>query len=79
MTRRAPDRWKPRDEWTVDEVLEHDRTGHRPETAQYRQAVADAHRAFGLEPPDVPLDEKSVEDWTAQEHFDRMTDPDRRR
>ena len=45
----TPPRWRDRANYTSEEDLEFQRTGSRAETAEYRQARADALRDAGLE------------------------------
>lgn len=67
-----PDRFKPREDWTVDEVAEHRRTGAQPETDEYLAYVRRMFERNGLEPPDVPLERKPIEDMTPEDHFQRI-------
>jgi hypothetical protein len=66
-----PDRFKPREDWTPDEILKHKRSGTAPESDEYRTYVRDVHELAGLEPPDAPAS-KPVEEQSPADHFQRL-------
>lgn len=66
-----PERFKPREAWSVAEILEHAKTGAKPETDEYRAAVRGALERDGLDVPDAYApekadEEKSVEDFITE-------------
>lgn len=67
-----PRRHKTLEEMTPTEHADRQRTGEIPETAEYRAHVRRVHEAAGLEPPDQILADKPVEEWSPQDHFDRI-------
>lgn len=49
----APQRYKDREDWSVEDILVHRRTGQKPVSDEYRQARRKALEAAGLEPDDA--------------------------
>lgn len=72
-----PERFKPREDWTPDEILEHQRTGHQPETSEYRDARREALEAAGLEHDDPA--ELGEEELSTDARFARLRNPNRSR
>lgn len=70
-----PARTKPREAWTVADIVEHGKTGEEPISDEWRSYVADVAKAAGVEPQDLglPAAEKDPADMTVQEHLDRIT------
>ena len=66
MSESTPERYKPREEWTVDEILAHARTGAKPESTEYRQGRAEALSAAGYEPEGE--ESKELEEMTPADH-----------
>jgi hypothetical protein len=67
----AIERWKPRADWTVGEVVSHEQTGAKPETDEYKQARRDALADAGLDAEGEQGD-KPLEDMTPEDHFQRI-------
>lgn len=73
--RDVPPRFKPQDEWSVDESLEHSRTGAQPESDEYLAYLDDIHEAAGIE----GSGRSDAEGPTTQTVFDQISDPNRSR
>lgn len=70
VTTTPPEKRKPRSEWSVAEILEHQRTGQHPVTDDWRTYVAAVAAAAGIDAGDLGLptaDEKPAEDMTAED------------
>lgn len=72
MNSSPPERYKPREEWSVAEVDCHDQTGERPKTAEFNSYVRKVHEDAGLDPPEAAIQPKSLEEMTAEDHFERI-------
>lgn len=72
MSRTPPERFKPRDDWSVDEILDHQRTGSQPETDEFRAYVRKTHEDAGLDPPEEPASSRPVDELDADDHFDQI-------
>jgi hypothetical protein len=68
----APERYKPREQWSVEEIVQHRRTGKAPESDEYRAYVREVHEEAGLEPPEGAAEPKPLDELTADEHFERI-------
>ncbi|MTD43428.1 hypothetical protein GKE82_03695 [Conexibacter sp. W3-3-2] len=60
-----PQRFKPMDDWTVDEHLEHERTGRQPETDEYRAAMRQHIEEHG-----TPFGGTGFLEATVEDHLD---------
>ncbi len=67
----APRRFKPRDEWGVEEILHHKRTGEEPESEEYRAARNKALEDAGLE-ADRDAEPKPLEEMEPADHFQQI-------
>lgn len=69
-----PARTKPREAWTVADIVAHGRTGEEPISDEWRSYVADVAKAAGVEPQDLGLRaaEKDPAAMTVQDHVDRI-------
>jgi hypothetical protein len=65
-----PERFKPLGELTVDELVEHERTGKLPETEAYIEYRNEVLRAAGLE--DEVRSPESTESMTVEDHFNEI-------
>lgn len=68
----APAREKPLEQWSVEDHLEHQRTGRQPDSHEYRQYRTDVLAAAGLadELDDHPPDD--LEQWSVEDHLKRQ-------
>lgn len=67
-----PEQYKDREDWTVEETVENQRTGKQPETDEYRAYVRQVHEDAGLDPPESAAEPKPLEDHTPEDHFQRI-------
>jgi hypothetical protein len=73
-----PERFKQPADLSIDEILEHRRTGELPETDAYRQARRDALERAGLERDDpAPKDLAAMTPADHAQHFNRIRSNDR--
>ena len=67
---KAPKRYKPRADWTIQEVLANDRDGTVPESEEYKAYLARVHEAAGLDPPpDLKGEPKPADEWSPEDHL----------
>jgi hypothetical protein len=78
MSKAPPERFKKREDLTVDEQLaaiQAQKRGDpapRFETDEYRQARREALEAAGLDPDDDAEESMALEDMTPEDHFNRI-------
>lgn len=65
----VPPRFKPEEDWSVPEVLEHRASGRRPETDAYREHRRRALEAAGLADEAAELDAPPVEGMSVADHL----------
>jgi hypothetical protein len=71
MSKTPPERHKSRESWTVEETVEHQRTGTVPETDQYRDYVRQVHEDAGLEPPEGTAEPKEIGEMSTDEIYEQ--------
>jgi hypothetical protein len=72
LSKELPARHKPQAIWSVDEIVEHERTGQAPESEEYERAAREHLAAGGFESDAREPDPKPLEEMTAEDHFDRI-------
>jgi hypothetical protein len=65
---------KPREVWTPDEIHRHRQTGQEPLSDEMRDYLKGMYEEYGVTPPAdvVPPEGKSIEDFTPEDHFQRI-------
>lgn len=66
-----PERFKAAEDLSVEELLEHRRTGELPETAEYVEYVDTVHRATGIE-TGRPAGNRELEEMSPDDHFNQI-------
>jgi hypothetical protein len=71
---KPPTKHKKRDDWTVEETVEYQRSSRKPLTQEYKDYVRKVHEDAGLDVPAEITDAEStpIEEMTPDDHFKRI-------